>query len=226
MKYREHAMEISSQVQTLLSHPHEWVRLGASQFLGCIFASINPEHISNAISNNESSDENCILLFEDNTSYKVKSLTLDLCDQLQPLDLKEEFAEQIVKNLVYLARVLRHIPNDPKPKTEDEEGGVSLLWLARKLRKSVNIEIAQTPGRIVVRCAVLRWVAGVAIDLGGEGLLACPPLLHHMLAPVARETALASDNTPALRRLAKEVAALVKEQVKIIISSSAFTCLK
>jgi U3 small nucleolar RNA-associated protein 20 len=209
-KYDE-AKFISEQLQPLLCHAHEWVRFATSQFLGCVFASLDPVAVGKAIKTN--TNDESLLLFSDDPGYHVKSLTLDLCELLQN-GISVQFADQIIKNLVYLARVIRH-------GTTQE---LSLTWLAKRLRGIVHEEVANAPSSTVLRCAVLKWSAGVALDVGAE-LSQHNILLHHLLAPVARELNETSHPPPELKKLAKEVASLVKKQVRCRGNCSSSFCL-
>lgn len=87
----------------------------------------------------------------------IKSLSLDLIAQLQPDMMLEELADQTIKNLIFIARILKSVKQintteiDRVDETEDKDKKkLSLLWLVRRLRKSVNIEIAQAPKSITV----------------------------------------------------------------------------
>lgn len=139
---------------------------------------------------------------------------------------------QIVKNLVYLARVIRHIPSDYSVTLDEEEGDeeveggtekkkrqprLSLVWIARRMRKVVNLEVARAPKSGKLRTAVLQWTTAVITDMGVEEFTKNPLLMHHMLAPVVREINQDNENNPhapvGLRRFAKEVSNLIKEQV-------------
>jgi len=138
-----------------------------------------------------------------------------------------------VKNLVYLARVLKHIPNnylikldDDLDDDEEEEQKeskkkvtkLSLVWIARRMRKIVNLELAKAPKSGTLRTAVLKWTTAVILDLGVEAFTKNPLLMHHMLAPVVREISITNENNPhaptGLRRFAKEAANMIKEQVR------------
>lgn len=138
-----------------------------------------------------------------------------------------------MKNLVYLARVLRHIPSDYAVTLDEEEQGeedadegaekkkrqprLSLVWIARRMRKIVNLEIARAPKSGTLRSAVLKWTTAVILDMGAEEFTKNPLLVHHMLAPVVREINVDNENNPhapvGLRRFAKEVSNMIKEQV-------------
>ena len=137
-----------------------------------------------------------------------------------------------MKNLVYLARVIRHIPSDYAVTLDEEEEmegdtsadkkkrqpRLSLVWIARRMRKIVNLEVARAPKSGTLRRAVLKWTTAVIMDMGAEEFTKNPLLVHHMLAPVVREINQDNENNPhapvGLRRFAKEVSNMIKEQVR------------
>ncbi|CAB3374755.1 Hypothetical predicted protein [Cloeon dipterum] len=215
----------------LLGHPHEWVRLGACQVLGNMFSEIDPAAVAQAVA---AGREECpeLLVFRLNPEFALKTLVLDHCDLLQPGDMQPQLIEEVVKNLVYLFRVLRHIPTEHAISLDEEqqllaEGEeearrkpkLSTVWMARRMRKIVNLEVSKAPKSGTLRTAVLKWVAALVIDMGGEALTKNPLLMHHMLAPVVREISITNENNPhapvGLRRLAKEVAHIIKEQIGV-----------
>ncbi|KAG5868691.1 hypothetical protein JTB14_031637 [Gonioctena quinquepunctata] len=203
LKQRDVIENVSAHAQSLLSYPHDWVRLAAAQFLGYVLSTIDIEKLANLVLSNESSDDG--YLFSDPIK-SLKSLTLDLCDQLQPSGIKSDLAEQVIKNLIFVAKVLQHIPIE-----NGEDGNkLNLLWLAKRLRKIVNTEIVENSSCIILRTEVFKWVAGVGTALEVDNFL---PVLHHLLAPLVREMITTEEKNAPLRQLAKEVSNLLKEKV-------------
>lgn len=82
----------------------------------------------------------------------LKSLILDLIAQLYPDMTFEELADQVVKNLIFIAKILKSMKKsgvqcdkqDDK-NTAKDNNNLSLSWLIRRLRKAVNVEITQAP---------------------------------------------------------------------------------
>lgn len=184
--------------QTLLAYPHEWVRLAAAQFLGFILASIDVDNLATLLSAKKSKPgyltidpENCL-----------KSLTLDLCDQLQP-GVKSDLAEQVIKNLVFVARALHKVPNS-EPKR------IHLLWLSKRMRKIVNSEIIDNNANTALRMEVFKWIAGVVTALDAETFR---PVIPQLLAPLVREMVTTEEKNAPLRQLAKEVANHLKKKI-------------
>lgn len=133
-----------------------WVRLAASQQIGFILAVLDIDKIVNLLENPEKCEAETSYMYSDPTAI-IKSLSLDLIAQLQPDMMLEELANQTVKNLIFIARILKSVKQinttaiDRVDETEDKDKKkLSLLWLVRRLRKSVNIEIVQAPKSITV----------------------------------------------------------------------------
>ncbi|XP_031356227.1 small subunit processome component 20 homolog [Photinus pyralis] len=192
---------LSEYSQNLLSYPHEWVRLGAAQFLGFTLASLDAAHLSRLLLSKETEEG---YLYSAPASG-LKSLTLDLCAQLDPSHAKTELAEQVIKNLLFVARVLQSAPKQSEEKT------VNLLWLVKCLRRTINAEIIKTPANVTLRTAVFKWIAAVVSVLEDD---AVSSVAHHLLAPLAREMRTA-DTDAALKQLAKEVSTMLKNKLGI-----------
>uniref|UniRef100_A0A6P7FQB3 Small subunit processome component 20 homolog n=1 Tax=Diabrotica virgifera virgifera TaxID=50390 RepID=A0A6P7FQB3_DIAVI len=192
---------LAVHIQTLLAYPHDWVRLGSAQFLGYVLAHLDIDHIRELLIADTSDDTG--YLCNDPTNA-VKSLTLDLCDQLQPKNVKSDLAEQVVKNLVFIAKLLQNLPvSENKP---------NLLWLTKRMRKIINTEIVENAVSTTLRTEVFKWIAGVAAAVETENVL---PILHHLVAPLVRELATTEEKNAPLRHLSKEVSNLIKAKVGV-----------
>lgn len=82
----------------------------------------------------------------------LKSLILDLVAQLYPDMTFEQLADQVVKNLIFIAKMLKSVPEFTVKNDEQNDenkaknnNNLSFPWLIRRLRKAVNIEITQAP---------------------------------------------------------------------------------
>ncbi|XP_050316163.1 small subunit processome component 20 homolog [Anthonomus grandis grandis] len=199
LKNQSEAIEnLGYYTQTLLGYPHEWVRLAAAQFLGFVLSAMDVDNLANLLINNET-EPGYLSLDPENS---LKSLTLDLCDQLQPGDIKSGIAEQVIKNLVFIAKVLQKIPNNPKR--------INLLWLSKRMRKIINSEVIDNNNSTTLRTEVFKWIAGVitAIDLNN-----LKPVMNHLLAPLVREMITTEEKNAPLRQMAKEVANILKKKL-------------
>ncbi|CAH2002387.1 unnamed protein product [Acanthoscelides obtectus] len=202
LRNKELIENLAVHIQTLLSYPHEWVRLAAAQFLGYVLSTMDTERLSKLLLERKTEDSGFLYSDPENA---LKSLTLDLCDQLQP-GVTNDLAEQVVKNLVFVARVLQHIPL----KASDSDSKLNLLWLAKRMRKIVNSEIVEKASVIVLRTEVFKWIAGVITALDMEKVR---PVLHHLMAPLVRELITTEEKNAPLRQLAKEVTNMLKKKI-------------
>lgn len=144
---------LAINAQMLLTYPHEWVRLAAAQFIGFVLSLTDIDHMAKLLTENKCEDSGYLL---NNPTEGLKSLTLDLCGQLQPEGVKADLAEQVVKNLVFVARVLQKAPLNESGKAD----GIDLVWLVRRMRKIVNMEVVVAPTSTVLRTEVFKWIAG------------------------------------------------------------------
>jgi len=133
-----------------LAHPHIWIRLAAAQLIGFILTSLDIDKVTEFLNNpvNDETQENYVYSRSTDT---LKSLILDLMAQLYPDMTFEALTDQVVKNLIFIAKILKSIKEtaakDDKEDNESKEknNNLSLPWLIRRLRKAVNIEIIQAP---------------------------------------------------------------------------------
>ena len=213
-EYKESIRSFAEYCQSLLAHPHIWVRLAASQMIGFILAALDVEKIIDLLENPEKNEMEIGYMYSDPVAV-IRSLTLDLIAQLQPDVTFEELADQTIKNLIFIARILKSIKGpstvavDQDDETKDRSQ-LSLSWLVRRLRKAVNVEITQAPKSGTVRTAFFKWVAGAVATIPMEYL---SPLLFNIMSPIVREMSNMGENNTALRRLAKEAAVMIKKRL-------------
>ncbi|KAL3285278.1 hypothetical protein HHI36_019388 [Cryptolaemus montrouzieri] len=202
LKQKKTVNNLAFYCQSLLNYPHDWVRLAACQFLGFVLASTDIEHLSCLLLEDKQDDSGYLTNDPNNC---IKSLALDLCDQLQPGNLKSDLAEQVIKNLVFIARVLEKVPIQG-----EESKKVNLLWLSKRIRKIVYSEIIENSSNIVIRTEVFKWIAGVCTALKTETVLS---ILHHLMSPLVREMLTTEESNAPLRQLSKEVGNIIKKKV-------------
>lgn len=130
-----------------------WVRLEAAQLIGFILAALDIDKVVELINNTESDEVHEGYMYSKPVDT-LKSLILDLVAQLYPDMTFEQLADQVVKNLIFIAKILKSIPgNRSTVKNDEQDNGskaensnnLSFPWLIRRLRKAVNIEITQAP---------------------------------------------------------------------------------
>ncbi|XP_017792054.1 PREDICTED: small subunit processome component 20 homolog [Habropoda laboriosa] len=217
-EHKEAVCSFAEYSQSLLAHPHSWVRLAASQMIGFILAALDVDKIIYLLENPEKCETEINYIYQDPITT-IRSLTLDLIAQLQPDLILEDLADQAVKNLIFIARILKSVKTI-NTRTADQEDDIkhtekdqlSLSWVVKKLRKAVNVEIVKAPQSIVVRIAYFKWVAGVVATISMEYLNVA---LFNIMSPIVREISLTEDKNVALRRLAKEAATMIKKRLGI-----------
>ncbi|XP_072511808.1 small subunit processome component 20 homolog [Notamacropus eugenii] len=109
-KHPESLNNIWSHVQSHLSHPHSWVWLTSAQIFGLLFASCKPEELIKRWASQKSektrSGPVAINFLTKDLDQKMKRLALAFCYQLQSEFLDQSLGEQIVKNLLFVAKVI------------------------------------------------------------------------------------------------------------------------
>ncbi|XP_043248533.1 small subunit processome component 20 homolog [Colletes gigas] len=215
-EYKETVRSFAEYSQFLLAHPHTWVRLAASQMIGFVLAALDIDKIIDLLENpGKCETETGYMCSEPDVI--IRSLTLDLIAQLQPDTTFEELTDQTIKNLIFIARILKSVKTsgfEPIEGSDQVKGKdknqLSLPWLVRRLRKAVNIEITQAPKSITVRTAFFKWTAGAVATIPMECLNA---VLFNIMSPIAREMSSTEESNVALRRLAKEAAVMIKKRL-------------
>ncbi|XP_072743036.1 small subunit processome component 20 homolog [Anoplolepis gracilipes] len=213
-KYKDSIDSFAEYSQSLLSHPHFWVRLAAAQFIGFVLTALDVDKVVELL-NNSGNDKVQEGYIYSNPVDTFRSLILDLIAQLYPDMTFEELADQVVKNLIFIAKILKSIKiSDAQCTKQDDENiakdNLSLFWLIRRLRKAVNVEITQAPKSISVRTAVFKFIAGVVTTIPMEYL---NTVLFSIMSPLVREITIIEEANVELRRLAKEVVTMIKKSI-------------
>ncbi|XP_012255555.2 small subunit processome component 20 homolog [Athalia rosae] len=212
-KYEDTVSMLAAHSQSLLAHPHLWVRLAAAQLIGFILAATDADKVATLLENPSENVGRNGFIYADPIPT-LKSLALDLTAQLQPDLLFEDLADQVVKNLIFVARVVKSVGIKDQKKLDDYSNAdndierISLFWLVKRMRKVVNLEVTQSPKSTVMRTAVFKWIAGVVATVPFENLT---PVLFHMMSPLVREMATTEESNAPLRHLAKDVSTMIKK---------------
>uniref|UniRef100_A0A8C4MP86 UTP20 small subunit processome component n=1 Tax=Equus asinus asinus TaxID=83772 RepID=A0A8C4MP86_EQUAS len=244
-KPSETLSKIWSHVHSHLRHPHNWVWLTAAQIFGLLFASCQPEELIrkwNARKTKKKLSEPVAVRFlTSNLEQKMKSISLASCHQLHSKFLDQSLGEQVVKNLLFVAKVLYLL----EPDSEDKQGEIkedmeeqealgdeneeakeenskpaTLLWLIQKLSRIAKLEAAYSPRNLLKRTCIFKFLGAVAMDLGKDKV---KPYLSVIIAPLFRElNSTYSDQDPLLKNLSQEIIELLKKLVGLESFSLAF----
>ena len=195
-------------IENYLVYPHVWVQLVAGQLYGMLFQTWTPDVLVDR-AGQESSMEHCDYILE-NFDATFHSLCGKFTKQLSTPGVTSELADQIVRNLVFVAKVLRLLPP-----IEDRRSGegrhATFDWLFKRLCREAKSEMANNPKCHTKRMAVMKWFAAISVELGKDKLM---EYLPGMLTLVVREyTDQNLQEEEELKVLSKDVMDLWKELV-------------
>lgn len=138
----EHIDQLAYEAQKLLAYEHVWVRINAAKILGFILSQINVEQLKLTFSADHTNETDFNFLYK-NPSAELKSLCLDLSAQLIPEATDEDMADEVVKNLLYVANMIKDVSLEKQSIVEDRI--INLHWLIRRMRYVVHAEVAKAP---------------------------------------------------------------------------------
>ncbi|CAJ0938489.1 unnamed protein product [Ranitomeya imitator] len=252
-KHREITHKICAHVQSHLWYPHSWVWLTSSQIFGQLFSLQKPEElVSKWMSRKvkKKKAEPSDFLLADQLEAKMKDLALAFCHQLQSKFLDQTLGEQVIKNLLFVAKVIYLLhpeventqdhteeQNDDhceqEDASEDEEGTAkesqdekpaTLMWLMKRLSVLAKREAARTPKNPLKRICVFKFLGAIAVDLGEEKV---KPFLSIIIAPLFRElNSTYADQDPTLKNLSQEIIELLKSLVGLECFSLSFAAVQ
>ncbi|XP_068744813.1 small subunit processome component 20 homolog [Montipora capricornis] len=231
---RQQEMEtIWVSVEGHLLHAHSWIRLVSSRLLGLLFAACKAEELVIGFQSGKTS----VNYLQEDLPGKVAKLCRDMCTQLRSPLLDNELGEQIVKNLVFLAKILQilHTEDDPGTKNYREdtaatkENGnrredLTLKDVLYNVNKLATLEASKTPKQTQKRSCVLRLMAAISVHFGKDGI---EPYLVDILRPIYRELEIpATFKDSDLKALAQEALALIKSLVGRETLSQSYSILR
>ncbi|GCB68829.1 hypothetical protein scyTo_0000958 [Scyliorhinus torazame] len=247
---------IWGHVQTHLRYPHSWVWLTSAQLFGMLFASHQPEELvakwntgKSPITENNLLEAPATRFLLEELDVKIEDLALAFCDQLNSKFLDQTLGEQVIKNLLFVAKVIYLLGSVDRGDAKKEEGtaesdeeieaeetgeeemvgkGASkkttLMWLMKKLCILVKREAAHSPKIPLKRTCVFKFLGAIAVNLGMVGV---KPYLPTIIAPLYRElNSTYADQDPTLRNLSQEIIELLKRLVGLETFSMGFAAVQ
>ncbi|KAK7813688.1 hypothetical protein U0070_001394 [Myodes glareolus] len=189
--------KIWSHVHAHLRHPHNWVWLTAAQIFGLLFASCQPEELVQKWKSKKAKKK---------PTEPMKSISLASCHQLHSKFLDETLGEQVVKNLLFIAKVLYLL----EPDSGNKQGELKDLEEQDTLGDALAKE----------RTCIFKFLGAVAVDLGVDRV---QPYLPEIIAPLFRElNSTYSEQDPLLKNLSQEIIELLRKLVGLERFSLAF----
>ncbi|XP_059834550.1 small subunit processome component 20 homolog [Hypanus sabinus] len=243
-----------------LWHAHSWVWLTATQLFGMLFAALQPEDLIAMWKTGKSlvTGKNILqtpaaeFLWKE-LDVKVKELALAFCHQLQSKFLDQVMGDQVVKNLLFVTKLIYLLgpvgqdAADEEKESEEELGaeeieepraehgtvdsvGMSenkkadLTWLIRKLCIIAKREAANSPKQPLKRTCIFKFLGAIAMDLGVERV---KPFLSMIITPLYRElNSTYAEQDPTLRNLSQEIIEMLKRLVGLEIFSMNFAAVQ
>jgi len=143
-----------------------------------------------------------------NPSLKVRDLIDAFVVQLKSPLLDNDLAEQVIKNLTFMAKIVSRYPSE----VTDADGTHQLNteWLIKKIVKEAKYELVKKPNETIKRTYIFKWLAAVAMDLSKEKL--CEHL--NLMMPILQRESLIEKPVDVrfdeLKKLAQDVLEFIK----------------
>nr|XP_029728237.1 small subunit processome component 20 homolog isoform X2 [Aedes albopictus] len=208
--------ELAYNLQSLMAHGHQWVRLAALKLLGLILNAIDFDTVHKILQAEECDVKQQYIY--GNPRSDARSLVLDMCSQLVPAETEDDVASLVTQNLLLIANILKVIPlqsDATNLKHDDASKDVNLSWLIRRVRYVVQSEVAKAPKSIVLRKHMFQWMEAL-VDLLDESMVVS--LAPSILSPVTRELS----DQDHLDKAVKQIVIRLGNRVKSKIGSEKY----
>lgn len=143
-------VEVTDEVWTHiihhLLHPHVWVRTLSARLVGVLLGWHVAGDVASCVATEEPIEEvrRTYLMCSEHVHSRLNSLASQSVGQLQSGLLDNQLSEQVVKNLIFIAKVANRVPAaSQEPKLGDK--APTLPWLTGKLRREINAEVVIRP---------------------------------------------------------------------------------
>lgn len=147
--YKQNIYQLAYESQKMLDYEHVWVRINAAKILGFILSQIDVEQLKLRFSPDNTMEPDLNFLFG-NPATELKSLCLDLTNQLIPEATDEDMADIVVNNLLYVANMIKDVSLKNEPAVKFEDRIINLTWLIKQMCRVVNAEVAKAPHIIIL----------------------------------------------------------------------------
>ena len=127
-----------------LQHPHVWIRTLSARAVGTLLGWHKAEQVAAHIASPADDSVRTYLTCPEAAS-RLRSLASESIAQLQSSLLDQQLADQVVKNMVFIAKVAIRIPDAGEQASELATAPPSLPWLTGKLRREIHAEVALRP---------------------------------------------------------------------------------
>ncbi|ORX62666.1 hypothetical protein DM01DRAFT_1314200 [Hesseltinella vesiculosa] len=209
LTYASDTAPLWQAIQSLLLHPHAWIRSSTARLLGAYFAGVDAKQ------------RNAYL-----TRSVLRDLAYGFSEQLKSSFLTEAQATQLVKNLFFLGKCFYFLPADedvadqddhvnPEAAEEPESDATpksSLLWLFHRLSYTARGSTKRNdPASFLMRSSIFKWFAAMANVLTEDDI---PAYLYSIIAPLYHivNTSSHKPGFDDLKNLANEVLNLIQKK--------------